>query len=165
VSDQHVRQLHERLGLGGKEPRADDESAVVRGLGPAAGDLRGWDTVRLDARPDASPPSVHAFVRPSGEAADDIVFRVDTYELGSAAEAHEYMVRMLTEFQSPQLAVADHGIGDLAVGHADTAIVARRANIVFTVRNAGANIAPVLDVAEAIDNVIRQRVPEQGAAG
>jgi hypothetical protein len=164
MSEQHLQRLRESLGLDGLKPRPE-EVAVVRGLSLAATELPGLVTVRLDAKPDATPPSAHAFVRPIAEDNGEVVFRIDTYELPSAVEAHDHLARVLTEFQSPMLTLLERGdIGDVAVGHGDTAVVARRGNIVFVVRNAGRDVASVMDVARTIDRVVRDKAEPGGAS-
>jgi len=166
VSDQHLQQLRDRLGLDRHRPSTDEATNPIQGLTDLVADLAGWVPFRVDDLADASPPSTHAFVRPADRENDDTVFRIDMYELPSAAEAHEHLVRVLADFQSPQLAVLDaEGIGDVAVGHGETALVARRHNVVFVVRNAGDVIAPVLDLGRAVDRAIDRRAGQQGQGG
>jgi hypothetical protein len=163
MSDQHEERLADRLGLDERGQQVQEPSNLVRNMTADAA-LTGYEVVKSTSEPDAVPPSSSAFVRPGEQSHQDVVFRVDTYELASARDAHEHLVRMLTQFQSPHLAVSDD-IGDLAVGHADTAIVARRANIVFVVRNADGDVAPVLEIARAVDGAIQERMGGQPTGG
>ena len=153
MSEQQRQFLEDQLALASAAPGDDDERDLVRGLPDLGDQLAGWRPVRTDARPDASPPSVLVFVRPADEAGD-VVVAIDAFELPSAAAAHEHLARVLAEFQSPLLRVVA-GVADVAVGHGDTAIVARRANVVFVVRNAGADIVAVLPVAQAVDAILQ----------
>ena len=160
MSEQQRRVPRGPLALASAAPGDDNKRDLVRGLPDLGAALAGWRPVRTDARPDASPPSVLVLVRPADDAGDagDAVVAIDAFELPSAAAAHEHMARVLAEFQSPLLhAVA--GVADVAVGHGDTAVVARHANVVFVVRNAGADIVAVLPVAQAVDAILRDAGP------
>ena len=153
MSDEHTTQLAQRLGLAG--PASEAEGDRVR-LPDDAPDLPEWVPVQFERRPDATTPSTHAFVRPSDEGAGDVVLRIDAYELPSAGRAHDHLLSVLSEFQSPVLRVLKQAdVGDVAVGHGDTAIVVRRANVVFVVRNAGRDVVPVLNVARTLDGAFR----------
>jgi hypothetical protein len=157
VSDQQRQQLENQLGLASTAPGEDDERDLVPGLPDLGAELPGWRPVRTDRRPDGSPPSALVLVRPADDPGD-VVVAIDVFELPSAAAAHEHLVRVLGEFQSPLLRViAD--VADVAAGHGDTAIVARRANVVFVVRNAGADVVGVLPVAQAVDAALQGRRP------
>jgi hypothetical protein len=153
VSDQYIAQLEQRLNLTPPPPEAEGDRVAAPDGAP---DLPGWEPVRVDREPDATPPTTTAFVRSTARGAGEVVLRIDVYELPSAGEAHRHLLRVLTDFQSPLLRVLEGSdIGDVAVAHGETAAVLRRANLVVVVRNAGADVVPVLDVARMVDRSLR----------
>jgi hypothetical protein len=83
----------------------------------------------------------------------DRLLAVDVYECTSRLAAHELVVRLLGEFQSPGLErQKQEDTGDVAfTGHGDTFILFSRANLAVLVRNAGRELLPVFKTAWQFD--------------
>jgi hypothetical protein len=102
--------------------------------------------------------SVWTPVEGTGEA----ILNIDVYECASRVAAHEFLVRMLGEFESPLVAHQEQiDIGDVVfTGPANSAILFARANLVFLVRNGGRNLVSVDDPAGQLD---RDLISKPGA--
>ncbi|MHC4618921.1 MAG: hypothetical protein ACYTEQ_14350 [Planctomycetota bacterium] len=87
------------------------------------------------------------------EGGADAVLSVDAYEFASRAAAHEALVRMLAEFQSPQVKLRqDIPVGDVAFSHPGGRIILfARANLVLVLRTIGRTDVPVMDIARQLD--------------
>jgi hypothetical protein len=98
-----------------------------------------------------TPPAVvtQAFWR---NAADRALLKTDLFECASRDAAHETLVRLLGELESPLVARKTDGAGDVSFGgRGDGFLLFARGNLVCLCRNVERAIAPVMSVAAALD--------------
>jgi hypothetical protein len=85
---------------------------------------------------------------------------VDSFECRSRADAHEFIIKILGEFQLPVVAQPGE-VGDISfVVPNNSLILFARANLVHLIRNAGGNMVGVSDIASRLDsNLISKPEP------
>lgn len=98
------------------------------------------------------PPAIQSLWRQE-EGGEDTLMRVDTYECFSRTAAHEFLVRLLGEFQSPDVVRQKENLaGDVAfAGPGGGMLLFSRANLVVLMRNAGRDIVEVAETAARFD--------------
>ena len=91
----------------------------------------------------------------------DALISLDIFECPSRAAAHEHFVSLLAEVQSPLLALQEQSVlGDVVFsGPDDWALFCARANLVYTVRNAGRALVPATEIARQLDREVCERPP------
>jgi hypothetical protein len=138
--------------------RASDGELFVWGFFFGGQELPGRRALRIDTV-DAPgwPPAVQSLwgvEKDESAPGEEPLVRIDVYECTSRAEAHELVVRLLAEFQSPLIERRRNGLGDVAFGMpGDRSLVLARANAAVIVRNAGTEIQAVEPVADEIDKL------------
>jgi hypothetical protein len=96
-------------------------------------------------------PRVHLESIWRDAARPDVAVRVDVFECASQLDAHDKVIWLLGEFESP-LVDRSHGVGDVALGtRQDAVLLFARANLVFLLRNIGRTWMPVRAAALALD--------------
>lgn len=83
----------------------------------------------------------------------DVLITMDLYECASTSAAREFLLRLLGEFQSPEVQRQTPGtVGDVAfVYPGDTMLLFSRRNVVVWLRNAGPQVVSVMPLAQTID--------------
>lgn len=138
--------------------RATDEELFVWGFFFGGQELPGRRALRIDTvEAPGWPPALQSLW---GVEKDEIApgeepfVRIDVYECTSRAEAHELVVRLLAQFQSPLIERRRNGLGDVAFGMpGDRSVLLARANVAVVVLNAGTEIQAVEPVAREIDKL------------
>jgi hypothetical protein len=129
-----LRPVYERMAApAGEEtaPRAGQEIARLRAL----------DTMTV--------AHVHTIWRHTQRR--DVLLRVDVFESASLEDAHDMMVWLLGECESP-LIEHKEGVGDVGFGErGNRVLMFCRANLVYLLRNIGHRVEPVMPVATALD--------------
>ena len=140
--------------------RASDEDLHLFGFFFNGDELDGWNAERLRQVPaDAWPPSTRTMWS-QGERSERLL-QVDVFECDSRADAHDLLVIVLGDFQSP-LVERVSGPGDVAFAHpGDMAIAFARGNAVSLVRTAGERTVEVGEAAAKLDEHLAAR-PEPG---
>lgn len=118
-------------------------------------ELPGYRAVRIETvgQPDA--PAIASLWSP--EQLHGVLVRVDVTEAPSVAAARAELLRVLAEFQSPQIERIENGPGDLAFGPGGYRAVAfARANVVVVMRNGGDELETVETSARELDQLLRQ---------
>jgi hypothetical protein len=124
-------------------------------------ELPGWRAHRIQRVEAPDTPPAHHSIWQRADGRGQILVAFDVYECASAAQAREFLVRVLAEFQTPLLERVP-GIGEVAFTvPGEGAIVFARANLVLVLRNAGAETISLGDVARRFDENLRAR-PESG---
>lgn len=130
-----------------------------------ADQFSGWKSHRIQSVDAAGwPASIQSIWQQVPENAKSLV-RVDTFECASRREAHEVVLKVLGEFQSPAVTRdVKSGLGDVAFrGTKDAYVVFARANLVFHLGNAGGPLVPVGDLANTIEaELVRKHEPAEG---
>ena len=89
--------------------------------------------------------------------ADEELIRADVYHCAGPNEAREMAIRILGEYQSPNMARIDPPpAGEVAFGEpGNTSLLFVRGNLVVQLRNAGSRISTLTDSAVALDTAIK----------
>lgn len=123
--------------------------------GNELGELR---LVRIQAlhAPDW-PPATQSIWRPP-EAPGEALLRLDCFQCPSRSAAHEFLVRLLSEFQSPDIGRAEDAVGDVEFAPpGEGAVLFARANLAVLLRNAGAELVSVSQSARLLDGMLVDR--------
>jgi hypothetical protein len=145
------------------EPRREAEALFIWRLALAGQELPGHRALRIETveQPDA-PPTLASLWRPEQKDGDEVLLRVDATEAPSVATARVTLLRVLAEYQSPQIERLDGGPGDVAFGPSRYRAVAfARANVVVVVRNAGTEVESVEAPARELDKLLREGPPAE----
>ncbi len=157
------------------------ENLLIWKFFPGGDELSGWQPRRIQRvlPPDAETGAVSDSPRGRGDApasiqslwqrsdgADEALLRLDTFECGSRGDAHEYLLRLLGEFQSPLLRRAETAAGDVAFGFPrETVMLFARANLVLLLRNAGRAVQSLAPLAGQLDETLVSRPEAEGQRG
>lgn len=87
----------------------------------------------------------------------DELLRVDLLECPSRTAAHELLLDTIGEFQSAAVSRQEVGLGDVAFGNGEFALVFARGNLVVMFRNAGRELVSVVDDARHLDEQLTSR--------
>jgi hypothetical protein len=137
------------------QPRRGAEALFIWRFALGGQELADHRIVRIETvgQPDA--PAIASLW--SAEQQHGVLVRVDVSEAPSVAGARAELLRVLAEFQSPQVERLDSGPGDVAFSPgAYRAVAFVRANVVVVVRNAGDEVEPVETAARELDQLLRQ---------
>src|SRR5712692_7957437 len=123
-------------------------------------EFAGWRAHRIHTAqtPEGPIGTLSVWQRVGGE--KDDLLGVDVYEAESRAAAHDYLLRLLGEFQG-DLGEPRGAIGDVSFVSAATALFAR-ANLVVLVRALGTGDPPVNQIADAFDRSLVTRPNADG---
>lgn len=92
--------------------------------------------------------------------------KVEIYECTSTAAAHEFLVRVLGEYQLPEITRQDElSVGDIAFADPNQRVLAfARANLVHVIGNAGKELRPVAEIARRLDQELIRKpdIPAEG---
>jgi hypothetical protein len=138
------------------QPRRGAEALFIWRFALGGQELPDHRVVRIETvgQPDA--PAISSLWSPEQQQ-HDVLVRVDVSEAPSVAGARVELLRVLAEFQSPQVERVDGGPGDIAFGPGGYRAVAFvRANVVVVVRNAGDEVQPVETPARELDQLLRE---------
>jgi len=79
------------------------------------------------------------------------VLRLDAFECASRFAAHQWVLRLLVEFESTPIERKEAGLGDVAFGgRSDSMLLFAQANVVCLIRNIGDVLAPAAAIAREI---------------
>ena len=121
-------------------------------------ELPGWRTRRVQPiTAPRMPRSTHSiWQRREGD--PDALLRIDVYECDSRDDAHQFLLRLLGEIETPLVQLRDElEVGDVAFADPqDAVILFARANLAVRVANAGRSVIPVRAVAEQLDGHVRR---------
>lgn len=137
------------------EPQRGARALFIWRFALGGHELAGRRALRIETvgHPDA--PAIASLWDAEGK--DGVLVRVDVSEAASVPAARAELLRVLGEFQSPQIARVEGGPGDVAFGPAGYRAVAfARANVVVVVRNAGGEVEPVEAPARELDELLRE---------
>ncbi|MFN2169237.1 MAG: hypothetical protein ACK2U9_23630 [Anaerolineae bacterium] len=146
-----------------------DANLLIWNFSFAGSDLRGWQPQDIRARkpalaatdalttiPDTEPVKPQAEVQsiwqPESEQ-DDLRVGVNVLECRSRAEAHQLLLSLLGELQSPLVQQLERpDVGDVAFAvPGETLLIFARGNLVVVIRNVGRMVASVMEVAQQVD--------------
>jgi hypothetical protein len=106
--------------------------------------------LQRDATPMTSPPTVRTLF--TNVSMPNAMVRVDLFECASRDEAHELLVRIVSDFESPLVEELKSPVGDVAfAGRGTGLILFARANVVYLLRNVGRRAVSVEPIALALD--------------
>jgi hypothetical protein len=140
-----------------REPKGGEALFIWR-FALGGQELPGYNALRIDTveHPDL-PRRIESLWRAGKEDADRVLVRVDASEASSVTKARAELLRLLAQFQSPEIERIGDGPGDIAFGGAGyRALVFARANIVVLMLNAGDEIQSVEPPARELDRLLRE---------
>ena len=128
------------------------ERILVRNLAFRAGVAPGWELVRQERREVPGLPACTESFWKSPRGPGSLV-RVDSWECDSALAAHEFLMHLLTHYESPLVDRRDDiDIGDVTFAPPGAAaLLFARANLVIGVTRASQVEEPVTDLARRFD--------------
>lgn len=147
-----IARLKERHGFDGWRGRNRlDQHLFIWQMPPTVIELTGWHCRRCERLDDPRGRRLlHTmWAGPGARRA----LAVEVHECDSRLAAHEWLIRILGEFESP-LITRDESVpvGDVLFAAPEQAVlVFARANLVCAIRNAGRDVAPVTEIAREID--------------
>jgi hypothetical protein len=141
-----------------REHNTLDEELFIWRLFLSGDELPGWQAHRIQAIDVPGwPPSIQSIWRRT-EDRSEALLRLDVFACASRAAVHEFVLLLLGEYQSPDVARLEQpGAGDVAFTAGETAILFARANMVVQFRNAESDLVPVADVARQFDQYLAVR--------
>jgi hypothetical protein len=113
-----------------------------------------------------APAVIRSFWKQSAESPS--VLNLNIFECSSRTVAHHFLIKVLSQFQSPLLTRRDDlEVGDVAFAlPGSTIVIFARGNLVHVLRNASPQVVPVEDVAREFDNdLISKPAVTQAALG
>ena len=116
----------------------------------------GWRLIRSqEIQTPGWPPAIQSVWQPTESEAGALMI-VSIYETPSRSDAHEFLIQLLDEFQSPQVTRLEEGnIGDVAFAPpGDTSILFARANVVALMQNGGSQIVALTQLAIWLDKIL-----------
>lgn len=148
--DEHFA-VKEWYGHGGSGRR------VVKGFRIEDLEFKNWKLLRVKVEERATVIALRSLWAhgDSGEA----LLSIDVLECASVKAAHDQLLEMLANLQSPKVErqTGKTAPGDVAFGLANTMILFARANLAVWIRNAGPKVVPVGVVARELDaQILRQ---------
>jgi|GEM_PF-6544148 hypothetical protein len=144
-----VERLRRQLDFVDIDPEID-RGRSFGPVDPVRAHVTGWRPLRVEVHADDEPVQTSSLWQPE-EDNPDVLLRLVTFESPTWHEAQECQISVLADFQTPELAtIEDPALGEHPVGHGDTAIVTRVANLVVATRNAGRAVVPVTDFTRAV---------------
>lgn len=143
-----------------------EEGLFVAGFLLSGEELPGWRSAkatRLEAfgRPMTQSFLVRLDAERGADGVDGALVEVAAYEADAEDDAPALFEQVLSEFQGPVAQARDSQreavVGDDSLAFGDTAVVVRRANVVYIVRNAGREVVPVIEAAQSVDRLLSER--------
>ena len=133
-----------------------DEGLLIWQFYLGEDEFPGWKPLRIQpVQTPGWPPAIQSVWQPEkGET--DALLTVNIYAAESRPEAHDFLIRLLSEFQSREVSRQEQGYaGDLAFAPpGDTAILFARANLAVLVQNGGRKLVPVAPLAAHLDETL-----------
>jgi hypothetical protein len=137
------------------EPKPGAEALFIWRFALGGQELPRHHAVRIETEGQRDAPAIASLWSP--EQKPGVLVRVDVSEAPSVAAARAELLRVLADFQSPQIERVEGGPGDVAFGPGGyRAIAFARANLVVVVRNAGDEVEPVETPARELDQLLRE---------
>jgi hypothetical protein len=147
-----VKEWHGRSGSGRR---------MVKGFRIEGSEIKNWRLQRVK-RDERAGTTTMLSLWSHGDSGEDLL-SVDVFECASVKAAHDQLLEVLANVQSPKVErkTEKTAPGDVAFGLANTMILFARANLVVSIRNAGPRIVPVGAVARELDAKILRRLESE----
>jgi hypothetical protein len=165
ISDEqrkYIEKLYEASSWHGQSPYTGHP---IRHFGLGSIYLHSWRHHRI-WRTLSTPPATGMILR-AGDKPYDITSAVSImlWECSDVQNAHDQLLDILAEMQSNTVKRnRQREIGDVLFTLADTMFVFARANLVVLIRNAGANVLSLGELASSIDFAIMRNLQKSQAA-
>ena len=155
------RFIEQRFGAKDWYGRGPRGRRMVKEFGFEGSELVEWTLERSHRDEGAKPPSIHSIWR-HDEAGNELL-AVDAFECGSVKAAHDQLIEILGDIESPAVErrTGRNGIGDVSFALNDTMVLFARANLVVWVRNAGRNIVRVGAIARVVDKLLERQIESE----
>jgi hypothetical protein len=149
--DEHfaVKEWYGRVGSGRR---------MVKGLRIEDLEFKNWKLLRVRVEERARTIALRSLWA-HGDSGEELL-SIDVLECASVKAAHDQLLEMLANVQSPKVErqTGKNSPGDVAFGLANTMILFARVNLAVWIRNAGPRVLPVGVLARELDAQILRRV-------
>jgi hypothetical protein len=147
-----VKEWHGRSGSGRR---------IVKGFRIEGSEIKHWRLQRVKRDEQAGTTALRSLWS-HGDSGEELL-SVDVFECASVKAAHDQLLEVLANVQSPKVErkTEKTAPGDVAFGLANTMILFARANLAVSIRNAGPRVVPVGVVARELDAQILRRVESE----
>jgi hypothetical protein len=138
--------------------RGGSSRRLVKGFRIEGSLIKNWKLLRVKCEEGAKIIALRSLWG-HGDSADELL-SVEVLECASVKAAHDQLLEMLANVQSPKVErqPGKTAPGDVAFGLANTMTLFARANLAVWIRNAGPKVVPVGVVARELDAQILRRV-------
>lgn len=135
------------------------ESLLIWRFYQGEDDFPGWKPIRIQTvQAPGWPQAIQSAWQPV-EGAEESLLTVNVYELEGRPEAHEFLIRLLGDFQSREVSRKEQGYaGDVAFAPPeDNALLFARANLAVLLQNGGRKVLPLASLASHLDEELSSR--------
>lgn len=141
--------------------RSGSGRRMVKGFRIEGSEIKNWRLQRVK-RDERAGTTMMLSLWSHGDSGEDLL-SVDVFECASVKAAHDQLLEVLANVQSPKVErkTEKTAPGDVAFGLANTMILFARANLAVSIRNAGPRIVPVGAVARELDAKILRRLESE----
>jgi hypothetical protein len=143
--------VKEWYGRGGSGRR------MVKGFRIEDLEIKNWKLQRVKIEERARTIALR-YLWAHGDSREELL-SIDLFECASVKAAHDQLLEMLADVQSPKVErqTGKNAPGDVAFGQANTMIMFARANLAVWIRNAGPKVVPVGTIARELEAQIFRR--------
>jgi len=137
--------------------RSDSGRRLVKEFHLAGSEIKGWKLLKVKETEEGN--KIIRSIWSRGGNTDELL-SIDVFVASSIKGAHERVLEALGNMQSGAITrkTEKNTPGDVAFGLANTMITFARANLVVVIRNAGATLMPVGNIARDVDLQIQRRL-------
>jgi hypothetical protein len=141
--------------------RGSSGRRMVKGFRIEDSEIKNWSLQRVKREEGARTTALRSLWA-HGDSGEELL-SVDVFECASVKAAHDQLLEMLADVQSPKVErqTGKTTPGDVAFGLANTMILFARANLAVWIRNAGPRVVPVGVIARQLDAEILRRLESE----
>jgi hypothetical protein len=123
--------------------------------------IKNWKPLRVKVEERARTIALRSLWA-HGDSEEELL-TIDLFECASVKAAHDQLLEMLADVQSPKVErqTGKNAPGEVAFGLANTMIMFARANLAVWIRNAGPKLVPVGVIARQVDAQILRLVESE----
>jgi len=149
--------LEERFSAKKWHGRSDSGRRLVKEFHLAGSEIKAWKLLKVKETEEGN--KIIRSIWSRGGNTDELL-SIDVFVASSIKGAHERVLEALGNMQSGAITqkTEKNTPGDVAFGLTNTMITFARANLVVVIRNAGATLMPVGNIARDVDLQIQRRL-------
>ncbi len=153
--------IHEHFAVKEWYGRGGSGRRIVKGFRIEGSEIKNWRLERIKREEGTRTIVIRSFWG-HGNSGEELL-SVDVFECPSVKAAHDQVLEMLADVQSPKVErqTGKSVPGDVAFGLANAMILFARVNLAVWIRNAGPRVVPVGMVARELDAQILRRAESE----